>query len=665
MRRITLLTLTLLTLLSSSNAAAKTGEYILEIEAGKKILNVQKLDLAPTTRLSELLEMFPELLSREGDLKLQNYDLQIENVSTGDSKLIILEQLTLSDIKDIEVSSTPSASQGKNGQGGVIKLHLNPLSEGLSGMAMLGVGSTVSVTPGLRLNYKKGPWSVRGSLMMNYYHPRDEFRSRSYEYEDYNKYQLDSSTIDNSYELAKVDVLFTPDKHNKLHLWGWENYMFNYDLAQSQVEINSRTNEESSNQKNRNFKWMVGANYSFKFSKSEIEAECTYENNPGSCNYDKYSLFRGTTVKNMDYWDKTSFSKVDGFVKYKYNFIPDTPKSKAKLTAGVNTNYSDRGTKYNLQRYLNLSLENADKDYDFTGTAAQFYLSPFIESDNIFGKWFLKASLRYQHYSSKTNILDKPLETRYENYLTGFLSAGYQLAPHHHLSLILDRSLLRGSAQQMFPYPIYDPGKDSMTEGDALLRPTFTNSVAANYITDFASGDNKFTFDLELKFMNNTDIITSYYTESRILKYTNDGHSNIGAANFLFHYSSKTFSVSFTANGFNNYSHINGDDDHYLYYNIGVVPALSFDRGWMISGQFAYNSHVYTKRTRLSDYFYANTRFSKVWDRWTLYIELNDNFHKMAKDEIYTKTSEGATVKEVDMYNLNRPSLLAGVHFKF
>jgi len=652
MRKTTLFILTLLISFMVFDAEAKTGDYIIEIEAGKKIMNTNKLDLSPTTRLSELLEIFPELLAREGELKLQNYDLQIEDVSTGDSKLIVLDQLRLSDIKDIEVSATPSASQQKNGQGGVIKIHLNPLNEGLSGEAILGAGSSISVNPGFKLNYKKGAWSVRGNVMLNYYHPRNENTARQYGYDGLSKYQSDSLTIDNSYEMVSIDAFYTPNIHNKLHIWGWENMSFISKLGSSSVEINSKLTNVSSSEKNKDFKWLAGAKYNHLFNKSEIEAECTYYNGPGSTALNKYDLLRVAPSLNTKYSDATTDSKLTGALKYKYNFVPDSPKSKAKLTGGINVNLVDNGIDYDYQRLLS--------NYMLQGRGKMFYFSPFIETDNIFGKWFLKGSFRYQHYATDINANDDTTYKRLEDFFTGFLSAGYQIAPHHHLSLILDRSLQRGAVHQYYPYKIFDPDKERFSVGDAGLRPVFTNSIAANYITDFASGDNKFTFDLELKYLYNTDIISSHYIENNVIQYTNDGTSHIGAANFLFNYSNKVFAVSLTANAFNNYTHIAGIDDHYVYYNLSVVPSLSFTGGWVISAQMAYNSHAYSKTSRLGDYFYANTRFSKLWKNWIFYLELDDNFHKMVVDEFISDT-----VIEWYLHNLHKPSLSAGVHFKF
>jgi len=489
--------------------------------------------------------------------------------------------------------------------------------------------------------------------MLNYYHPRNENTVRQYGYDGMSKYQADSLTIDNSYEMVSIDAFYTPNIHNKLHIWGWENMSFISKLGASSVEINSKLTNVSSTEKNKDFKWMAGAKYNHFFSKSEIEAECTYQNGPGSNVTNRYDLLMNVSGLNMKYSDATTSSNLNGALKYKYNFVPETPTSRAKLTGGVNINLLDNGINYEYQRML-LSK------YKLQGAVNVFYLSPFIETDNIFGKWFLKGSFRYLHYASDMKANDDTPYKRREDFFTGFLSAGYQLAPHHHLSLILDRSLQRGAANQYYPYKIFDPDKERFSIGNADLCPVFTNSVAANYITDFASGDNKFTFDVELKYLYNTDIISSYYIENDVIKYTNDGTSNIGTANFLFNYSNKVFAVSLIANAFNNYTHITGIDDHYVYYNLSVVPTLSFTGGWVISAQMTYNSHVYSRTSRLGDYFYANTRFSKVWNNWIFYLELDDNFHKMVVDEFYSDT-----VIEWYMHNLHKPSLSAGVHFKF
>lgn len=655
----TILILVTLTFTSSLHlhVSAQTGDFPIEIQTGSKYLNVDSLKLAPTTILVELLEMFPELLAREGDAKLENYDLQINDVSTGDSKQIILYQLVLSDIKTIEVSQNPSASQQKNGQGGVINVKLKNPEEGFSGRMIVEAGSLATFVPAVRLNYRKGGWTVRGSVMMNYYHPQNENSLTGTLSDNVYTYKRDTSAIDYGYEMASVDAFFNPDGRNELHLWAWENLSLYSDVSDSDIEVNSMKTQESSVLKQRNFSYLVGANYNHKFDKSKIEAECTFAGAPNTYVYDKYDSGSRRGDDFLSYYDDGADTKLTSLAKYTYNFIPDTPRKKSSLTGGVNCNLNTNALDY--------SFVKAAKDVKLHGAVTTLYLAPYLETKNIFEKWYLKASVRYKHYSSDTDVNSMGNFSKKEDYFTGYLSAGYQIAPRHHLSLILDRSVERGSAQQLYPYAIFDPSKGGFTSGNPHLLPMKINSVSVNYITNFKAGKSEFTFDAELKYMNNTDLISEVIYDNDAdgindITYENSGYSNIGAANLLLGFSRDVFSLSLTANAFENFTHISDVDDNYFYYNISAVPNLNFREGWVISARLTYNSHVYTKTSRLGDYIFAMTRFSKTWDRFTAYLQIADNFHKFAEDYFY-----GESLEKSLWYNLHRPSLDIGFHMTF
>jgi len=656
-----LVLVSLLMLVPQLRTNAQSSEYVIEIQPGKKVLNVQNLDLPSVTCLGDLLDIFPELLARDGDSKLANYDVQVNDFSLGGSKETVLKYLKLSDIKSIEVSANPSTSQQKNGQGGLVKVKLKDTEEGFSGKVMAVASTAVDIAPSVTLNYKKGPWTISSSAVFEYYHPQDNISRRETVFTDRRTYQSDTSRRRDAYEFISLDVKYNPTSRDSFHLWGWEDCSGGKGNVFSDVVTNSVRAPLSSEENDKQFGYYVALSYAHTFPQSKLETEWTVSGSP-----EKYQLlkYRGDAPTSLNFWRCDTGKRgtnLTGLLKYKYSLVPVGEKNKADWIVGANVRYNPASLSYDFEKNGLVSQSDYHQGVTMNSNTSFLYLSPYIETDNAFGHWFFKGGVRFQHYS---NLIDVK-EVEYssfslsENYVTAFLNAGYQIAPHHHLSMILDRSIQRPSNASQYPYEIYDPSVEYFVVGNPNLKPLSIHSATLNYITDFKRGDNSFTFDVELKYINTNNLIQKE-KGPEVIAYKNDGSSDIAALNFQFLYLYRTFSLAFTSNVFENFTDISEVKDHYMYYNLSVVPSLRFNDGWAVSAKFTYNSNIYTKTTRLSDYIYAETRFSKTWGKWTAYMELLDNFHKVAEDRFY-----GKAISEALYYNLYRPSFRLGVNLNF
>lgn len=644
-------------------ALAQNSEYVIEIKTDKKILNMDRIELAPTTPLSDLLQLFPELLSRGGNLALDNYDVQVNDVSMGPTKNNVLTQYKLVDVKSIEVSSKPSTSQQKNGQGGVIKIKLKDLDDGLSGSASLHVNTILRAQPGVMVNYQKDKWSFRSNFFMEYYHPFNDVTAKETTLPKSYTYATDSLRTNSGYESLNLDAVYKPDKNNTLHLWAMERLNLSYKSITSTVDKYNFHQQGNGDAKDKTFDYLLGMKYTHVFPSSKLETEWTFSGSPNDYSQHRFDDNGPQQVKTWSYDATNKNTKFTGLVKYTYMFVPTKPHNKVNLTIGANMNNTPVQFGYDfLYRPSNL-IPNQDEagmeELDLYSQNAALYLSPYIESDNEFGAWFLKAGLRYQYYNTFMDFKEIGQSVKEENYFTAFLNLGCQIAPHHHLSMILDRSVNRVAPYQTYPFRVYWPDMDAFCEGNPNLLPISVHNLSLNYITDFSVNDKYFTFDTELKYIHSDKLLSSTKDEEAI-HYTNDGHSNIYVTNFLFLFSYKVLSLSFTANFFINDTYNTQGHDTYNYFNLSLVPIVNFGDGWNASVRFTYNSSIYTMKSTLSDYFYTVTRFAKTWDKITAYLQMSDNFHKTAVDQII-----GPSLQETKYYNLYYPNIELGFHIKF
>ena len=114
-----------------SNAYAQN--YALEVLPDKEVIYIKKLALPGNLSVKDLLLMYPSILNRNVENAIERYEVQLDDKTIGAANDEILVATKLREIEKIEISSSPSVTQQKNGQGGVINLILNkPEEEGVS-----------------------------------------------------------------------------------------------------------------------------------------------------------------------------------------------------------------------------------------------------------------------------------------------------------------------------------------------------------------------------------------------------------------------------------------------------------------------------------------------------------------------------------------------------
>lgn len=632
----------------SLNSYADTAEF--ELAAGKKILHVSQMRIPGDVTLSELLQMFPELTARDDAEALSRFDIQVDDVSVGSSKYTMMKQLRCCDIKDIELSQFPSASQQNNGQGGVINVKLLRTPDGLSGSAMLEASTTWNVAPAVSLSYTTDKLNVSGYIVGQYYQPKNNLSEVLTESASAG---LNRSFIEDTYrygtELASASLVYTPDSHHKLKAWIWESYEKDYHAIAERFDSRESNKITNTTKDDDKVSLSGGVNYKYSFNRGFAETQLIYEYTP-----DTYHMWTdGGAYININLDDYYRPHMLNMFAKGGFQLIPTAPGRKCELETGLNLQYNPSEYSYK-EKYTGLSEKE-----EMSFSLSPLYLSPYLQIDSQFGPVFLKAAVRYQYYRYNVKASSGQHFHLPQHDVTATLNAGWNIARGHNLTLTVDKALRRPDNQHVYPFDYYDPNQEALMRGNASLKPEDIYTVALDYQYDWSNDEHRVLAGAGLRYYHTADIICDAVIDY-MPSFANNGHSNIFGANFLGTYSYGPFHLSVNGNLFRNWNTIGGTTGKYFSYNIAVIPRLSFNGDWRIAARVEYNSKEENVDKFLGDYVYSEVRLSKGWKNWTFYTKLGDNFHRLVEDIDYSSAETKTT-----WYYLHFPGFGLGASVRF
>jgi len=621
--------------------------YIIEETPGKKKLNVAALDVQPTTTLSDLLVLFPELLTREGEVRLMNYDIQINGISTGVSGQNILYHLLAQDIDNISVKESPSMTEQVQGQGAVIDVIMKKLPEGLSGNVALAASTIMDVKPSVTINYSKNNFSLRSSVLLNYNHPFYNVSSESHDSVDGEHLitQHDTTNTHSGYELVRFQLDWKPTERGTLKAWLWESFT----KKNEEIFTNDATPliyKNKSSQDIGRFSMSAGAEYKHQFDKSLLTTKLSYSSNPFRDGFENQTY---PSVMKFICEGKRTEGTISGFTKWASKLIDGD--TKLELTPGINYDFGRANDYYHEE--VVFEPENGIEMNTYG-----LYLSPYLEAKYDFSCLSLNAGFRYQYYLNHVNIEPKDYYERNRHDLTAFIKMGWQICPHHYLNLVVERDNKQPNLRQVYPLKYYDPSLHSYVQGNKDLLPTGRHNVSLNYIMDFTREEHDFVASATVQYIKNNDVVCTTYKE-KCQYYSNDGQNDILSGNAMLYYHYGVLSVNLNGNFFHNWSVLQGTSDSYSHFNLSLVPVLSFRGDWRLTPKLLYYSKVDTYWSRLGDYFYSELDVSKTWGRWTVYMNLQDLSHRPVTDY----KLEDKTLVSRD-YNLRTPSILLGFVLK-
>ncbi|MCQ2345190.1 MAG: outer membrane beta-barrel family protein [Paludibacteraceae bacterium] len=613
--------------------------YVIEITSSSKVIHVERLGMSDNTSVLEVLQSMPELLDRSSSTLLSNFEIQVDGISVGNSRDEVLLQTKLAQVQDIEISTSPTVSEQKNGEGGVINIKMKRVeTEGISGSVMFDASAAWLVQPSLLLNYKKGDFVLRSSVSMEYCRDVSE-RSGSEIMEQYMTDRLDHTTYSSKLESAKLNMIYTPTANDELNISAWENYGLGYQVTGSQIEkITDVTEKYSADARltEHATSFVMDSLY-----KHQLLAECKVSYTHG---YERGGALRVNASYNYmptdarHYWCDLSEDVHQEWsgdsVDYKYTesgnhevmaeirtdhpvYLDQTDKSKQLiLKAGVNTTCM-----FETDSMMHETVTSGWMMDSNRNRFADLCASPFVEFDLRYGRWQMKAGARYRYYS----YWDRgSADIRIENHaVTGNVNLQCQVADHHNLRVMAARNVNR-SVEEVFP--VYN--------------------VDLNYIFDWQKDEH---------------YLVSNFSGRYIRAYAQERYSDVFCLNAQLYYEYGIFAMAFSGNVYSRTYHLSGDrKQNNWYYNLNLTPVLSLPKQWTLSGKFTYNSKINAYNAQYGDYFYIQFRLSKTIKNWNVHVEVDDLLNDVSYDTFYSDTAT-----KVESYDMYKRALLVGFAYKF
>lgn len=651
--------------------AASAQEYAYQVGVCSKDINLRLLNLPGSTPLEDVLALLPEFLNNS-DLSLSfgQYDVQIEGISVDCAANSIIKNMHLSDIKSISISESPSASQQKNSSGGVVNLKLNEVPEGFSGRASVNLSSSSEYQPSAILNYHKDNLTVRSWFMFDYYTPGSRNEYRTMVTNRGSLYAIDTTGSRSSSQMARIYADYAPTEDDTFQFRIWEssstsdNYKYMQMISSGESDAGGRSSNESRN-------LSTTASYTHRFSNGhKLNAELGYLYMP---QYGKDVRRNTLNVKGEPNKEVQTLSRTyqtDGKLSYSLPLIKAGDETRLEMKAGSNltvkTIRNEFTEKSNLAGVLRIPSQ-MDGDYVMRYPESSLFLSPFIELGGGWKALQYKANIKFQHLKTTSVHQAGSNEiSTYSNDLTGNLNVAWQMAPHHHLRLTFDESVIRPSNWQMIPVPVYRPDKSGYVVGNPDLMSSKLNSVNLNYVTDFKAKNSNMFINASLGFIHTEGLINSVHgfidmgSLLPYISYDNSGSSDVMKAELMFNINNGPLMLTFSSNFFDKLQRVEEKKDYNLYYNFSIGSLYRITDKWNLAGELVYSGPIYRPTVEHSPSFNGSLRISKIWDSLESFLEVNNILHKVRWE--VTKSTELTTYRYYDLF---ASSVLLGFSYHF
>ncbi len=678
-------------------------QYAIEIKPTKKIIHIEQLGLPANTSVQEVLEIMPELLNRGGDgnVMFENYSIQVDGKDVSADRDNMIEQTLINAVDVIEISNSPTVSEQKNGQGGVINIKLRPVSEGFSGDVIMDVGTdftkTVMVRPTVYLNYRKNNLVVRGDIMMSY--ERGQYTSFSTMSQPFvNKtvkndsiYQEETTGTPVSYrqETARFFLNYSPSQRDQLKFWLWESLEYAdqntttasttlYDMTDyfskkggifgSNRIFNMNMKDAKSEADRSKLSVVTNAEYIHKYAiGGEMNLEFGYNYAP-EYRYEKTEETSQIGVP-LPYFSVLNNAvtphAVLGTFKSKHPLLATGNPHQLKLEYGVNMTYNTNDTKHAEGDGVQ---DKETRNFNQRTHVNSLYASPYFQFDYTYGPWYLQFGARYQYFGREVRDVDLSTFRKDQHDVTANASLSCQVAPNHCLRLLGARNVVRPADMQLYDYMVFNSRTRTYTKGNSDLRSTSYYNASLSYIYNLNKGMHKLITNINAAYTYVIDVVTPVTRWTGVdanrhsyVTYINDGNKNVTSLDASVYYSYGIFSMAFAGNVYGNYKSVNGVKDYRAYYNLNLSTVFSFKHHWMLSGQLMYNSAIVTSSSEIGDCFYAKLRVAKTIGNWNILAELVDIFDYVSLDKTYLPKSGYAT-KTYDKYHR---LLAVGFTYKF
>ncbi len=593
-----------------------SAQYMVEIKPTKKVIHVNELGISPNTGVLDILQAMPELLDRSTGNFFDNFSIQVDGKDVGQSRDVVLAQTKLVEVDVIEISTSPTASEQKNGTGGVINIKMTPVTtEGVGGNVLFDASTDWAVAPSVLINYKKGKFTLRSSVMIEHWQNR-QYKTNMLYTERERTEQID--TLDGGYcqETAKLHLQWNPTSQDEVKLFAWESFGNKHERTRSGLTDWINQEEDPNNGKLWREIRMVHADethahqliaeaqlsYKHLYNKGgEFNVDATYSYTPSDNKEEKMSR-HATSMEKIIGGDQLKKIEKNAYpqqamagISTKHLLIPAGSAHSLDMKIGANATYGF-GTSYYAQMVTGDYFGRPDTTDSRTES---LFVSPFVEWNYAYNGWYIQLGGRYNYYRDAQQDNKLPFSCTEDHTGTGNLSVMWQVKSHHNLRLVAAHNISRS----------LNMDKDGQLQSE--ISPYYNADL--NYIFDWDNG-------------------TDYVTTNAGVEYVYVKHSNydtgVLSGNLQLIYRHSIFSLVFASNVYGKRDvFVDGNLDRWrMFYNISITPVLSFRKQWTLSGKFLYNSEIYTPDVTYGDCLYAQLRLSKDIKNWNIHVQLNDIF---------------------------------------
>lgn len=480
------------------------AQKVIEMDGSNIIFNVARSLTAQGTNALELLGRAPGVtVGTDNNISLNGKGgaaILIDGKQTYLSNREVaelLKSMSASEIKAIEIISSPSAKYDAAGTAGVINVKtLKSTVQGFSAALTSGLSYGVYLrnNQDVALNYRKNRLNVFGnySHFIGYYsylYGGDRIQAGKF----YNSFTDD---IDKRNKMgSRLGADFAIDKKNTIGILLNGNFIFGGGITDTRTDIGISQNNQidqtltaiNDYYQQKTQRYNVNLNYKYEDTLGRIinfDADYgDFTKRAGNLQTNKYTASNGTVLSDNLY---RSLNAIDIGLR------------------AIKADYTTKFWKGKLETGLKFSSISADNDSKFlevlpTGEFRDPYRSnrfvyreeianAYVNYQKPIGKWQLQAGLRVENTVSKGELDEisivagnmKMTERNYTNWFP-FFSATVKPSVNHNYSLSYSRRIDRPAYQNLNPF-IYLLDELSFWQGNPFLAPQLSHRLLLQYV---------------------------------------------------------------------------------------------------------------------------------------------------------------------------------------
>jgi iron complex outermembrane recepter protein len=565
---------------------------MIDVQTDKTILNVDAISAAAGENALELLRRSPGVIVDASDNIQLNGKIGVTVLIDGKNTQLsqqdlaqLLKSIEASNIKQVEIISNPSSKYDAAGNAGIINIKLKrSLTDGFNGNI---TGSYAQSTHARQnatgnINWRKGRWATFLNAGINnglqYVIATNErtastasFIQRSIEKDFFDGYSL------------RAGADYSPDKKNTFgFLWMLNARNTKMDNTSTSQIIQPSTDDTAIHTRsiapfvNRRNAFNLNYNYSGKSVESSIDADYTsfsssVDNLVANNVHDKNGIKVSSNARlnNQEVRINLYSVKAD---------ISKTVSEQTKLETGVKWMKTSTNNSLSVQNDIN-SQWRVD-----TGLTNRFQydediVALYASMNGSKKKFYWKGGLRLEYSKVQglsTDLKNAAIREPNTSYINLFptLFLQYKFTDKHQLGFAASRRIDRPNYQDQNPFFYFLDALNS-EQGNAYLKPQFTNSVELSYTYKWATS-------FKISYAKTTDYIEwlTYQTD----KFTVQTPQNAGSRQMI------SFSFSSPVTFTKKWSAYVSLTPYYHYYKISLsgFGTTEMQNG----GSWAFNSYV-------------------------------------------------------------------------